>query len=248
MNITKHDPEFWQAVRPGDIIALTDEQAIQDSLEKGLGAEGMQYEVKRVTRIRELNELCEWLLFDLDSEEELRLMVKIVDNEIDIRIYFAAEEFRAGDRVDMLEQDCYWLFKEPEDPDNFDPVELQFTEELEWSVPLDNDGVVDNVLFQQKGFGELFGKVTITPAESGMDNLVASVVELVTNEDVPNPELLIMETGAVGSIVIDYDEEEDKETTEETETDSERRGGLIELFVGTPINLSEVEVFSPKED
>lgn len=241
----KSSASFWRGLKPGDQVVLTDEQSVMEGLEKGLGTGGLHHQIKKVTTIKEMNGLCEWLLFKLDSEDELVLVVKIVDEDIDLGVYAPIGDVDIGDRQDMIDDGHLWLFEEPEDPDDFEVTELNFTAEMLRFFGEGDDE--KEVGFPRKRQGELFGTVDTQPAESGVENLMATVVEYATGEDVQNNEVLLLETGATGTIEIDYDEEEDEETTVETETRSESRGGLIELFTGTSVRSSEVDVLTTKE-
>ena len=54
---------FWQGINPGSTITLKDKQAIEDSMEKGNGMRGVDYVVKTVYQLKELNGLAEWNFF-----------------------------------------------------------------------------------------------------------------------------------------------------------------------------------------
>lgn len=232
----KSSPSFWRSLNPGDQIVLTDAQSIEESMAAGQGATGLHLQIKKVISVKEMNGLCEWILLKTDAEDERFVLAKIVDEELDLRLYRPAPDFPIGDRVDMLDDGLDFLFEEFDE--DTEPAKMRFTRDLE-----DPDGVT----YVRKRFGELYGTVSVTPEESGVDNQMATVVEYSTDEDVPDTEALLMETGVTGNIVIEYDEEEDEETTTETEVISESRGGLIELFVGTPVRTNEVEVLTTKE-
>lgn len=242
----KSSASFWRGLKPGDQVVLKDTQSIEDGMAQGRGTDGLHHQITKVTNIKELNGLCEWILLSLDSEDELMVMVKIVDEQIDLRIYAPAGDLEIGDRVDMLDDDQLWLFEPPEDEEDFEPTELKFAAEL--TQYFDVDGKEVEAVFGRKRQGELYGGVTVTPKESGVENQIATVVEYSSGAEVPNQEALILETGTTGNIVIEYDEEEDEETTAESETRSESRGGLIELFIGTAIRSNEVEVLTTTKE
>lgn len=241
----KSSANFWRGLKPGDQVVLTDVQSVEEGMAKGLGTGGLHHQIKKVTTIKEMNGLCEWRLLKLDSEDDLILMVKIVDEEIDLRVYAPVGDVDIGDRQDMIDDDCLWLFEEPDDPEGFEVTELKYSAELGQFV--DIDGEEKEIFYARKRQGELYGRVEVQPAESGVENQIATVVEYSTGEDVPNTEIFLLETGTVGNIVIEYDEEEDEETTVETEVLSESRGGLIELFIGASVRPSEVDVLTTKE-
>lgn len=245
----KTSPEHWRNINPGDSVVLTDEQAIQESLRRDQGADGLTYLVQSVIKISELNGLCEWRLLKLDDEEQdVRLLIKIVDDEVDLRVVFGADGFESGNRQDMIDAEELWLFNEPEDPDNFDLIELQFANEVLWNVPVGGptgDGMVEATY--RKKVRDFYGRVFTDPPESGVGDQIATIVEYVTDADCDNPELLILETGEVGSILIEEDYDEDGEfisEEHETTTNAESQGGYIEVFFGALIRANEVSVLT----
>lgn len=247
----KHDPEFWLAIRKGDSIILSDKQAIEESLRRDLGADGMTHIVKSARHIRELNDLCQWVVLELDDDEQdLFLFIKIVDDDIDLRVIFPAAGFTPGNREDMIEEENLWLFQEPSDPDDFELMDLEYTKAVDWDAPFGGpigDGIIQ-ATYRQKSQGVLQGQVFCYPEESGIGDQIATVVELSTDErDVDNPEMLILETGEVGAITIEMDEEDEAEEVDETTTESESKGGYIEVFFGASIRSNEVEVLTLKK-
>ena len=244
----KSSASFWRSLKPGDQVVLTDAQSVEDGMAQGKGTGGLHHQIKTITTIPELNGLCEWILFKLDSDDDLLLFAKIVDEEVDLRVYAPADDLDIGDRQDMIDDDQDWLFDFPEaedDEDVPDVTELNFTREVERCFNIEGEDT--NIVFFRKRQGELFGKVDVVPAESGVDNQMATIVEYATGEDVANTECLLLEIGATGDITVTYDEEEDEETTVETEARSESRGGLIEFYIGAPVRPSEVDILTTKE-
>jgi len=133
--------DFWKGINPGSTITLKDKQAIEDSMEKGNGMTGIDYMVKSVYSLKELKDLAEWYLFLLDDPEDLIwIMVKIVGQEIDFRVYFEHPQFEPGNRKDMIDQEKLWLFMEPDNPGDFQYNDLKFTDLIE--IEDDNDEVL----------------------------------------------------------------------------------------------------------
>ena len=215
----KYSPDYWRRVKPDSIVTLTDEQALQDSLEESGQLVGRDYLVKQVRTVTHLDDLAEWWFYRLsDPDEELWLLAKIVGSEIALRVYFEPPEFPAGDRAHLIEHEMFWLFQEPPDPDNFSLTDLEFTEQLE-QVLEEADGEVE-VTFVLKPQGVQFGKMECEPSEKGLDDAFTAVVEYGTDDETESPELLLLEVGG-----------EDGE-----------RGGHISLYLGNDLNFAEVEV------
>ena len=211
----KESAQYWRNIKPHSIITLRDEQGIEDSLEKEGSVKGVDYEVNSIQRIMENNSLAEWLFFNLaDKDQNVWLMVKIVDEQISLKVYFEVDEFEQGNRKDIIEREDLWLFEKPEDLEHFDYNDLKYA--LEIIQPTDKG----KIIFRQKGQGELFGTCTQNPVQSGMEEIFTTIVEYDTVDDCDNPELLILELG------------------------DNKEGGVITLMLGTEINLNEVEVMA----
>ena len=96
----KESPQFWRELKPGSTISLTDAQALDDSMQSGLGVSARDYVVRERRSIKQLEGPLEWQLFDVeDGEESLWFLVKIVDAHIALRVYFEAEGFEPGTRA-----------------------------------------------------------------------------------------------------------------------------------------------------
>lgn len=214
LNIDNKD--FWKGIKPGSTITLKDKQAIEDSMEKGNGMKGMDYMVKAVHRLKELNNLAQWTLFLLDDPEDIIwVMVKSVDEEIDLRVYFEHPQFEPGNRKDMINQENLWLFMEPDNPSNFQFNDLIFTDRIE--IEDENEGTL---IYGQKGEKEMHCacESSLTPQEGNKS--IATLVEYQAKKDCENPELLIFELGG--------------------EQGSE--GGLIRLMLGCSLRPTEIDV------
>jgi len=221
----KQNEEYWNRIEPGSIVTLDDSQAIEDSMKKGAGVKGIDYDVKSIRTIRHETGLCTWIMLELGGEEQdIWLMIKIVDADIDVRAYFEVPEFPSGDRADILERGCEWVFVEPEDANDFDLAELEFAQEITQSVAI-KEGESEEVTFSIKEQGVLFGEATHCPELEGVEDVMfIAVAEYITETECENPELLILEMGG---------------------QDSER-GGFITLMLGAPVNFSEIEVMNVK--
>ena len=219
----KFSPAFWRSLKSESIVTLTDEQAIHDSMEAGDGVAGIDYVVGQTLHVREMNDLAEWLLLDLQgNDQDLVLMVKIVDREMAVRIYYEPAEFEPADRAQLLNREEYWLFQGPDEPDDSAPSDLAFTFDIIHSVEI--GGEDRELTFRQKAQGEMHGECTPKPPMSGVDTMFATIVEYSTTDDVENPEMLIFEVG-------DPDNKD---------------GGIVRLMLGADVNLSEVDVLPAK--
>ncbi len=223
----KSEPGFWQDILPGSTITLSDAQAISDSMERGEGVRGIDYIVESVWKVREEDALAEWLLFKLDAEDqELYLVAKIVDRDVELRVYFEPGEFEPGNRREIVERGDTWLFLEPENPEDFKFDELEFVPEIEWTVEGEDDGDERRIVYRRKGQGTLYGTCTTTPPLSGLGRMMATVVEYSTSQEFENPELMLLELGG---------EKGDE-------------GGMITMMVGNRVAPGEVDVLKAAAD
>ncbi len=220
----KSTPSFWRDVKPGSTITLSDAQALEDSMERGEGVEPRDYTIESVWKIRESAGLAEWILFQLDDEEqELYLVVKIVDQDLDLFVFYEPEEFEPGNRADIVERGDTWLFEEPEDVENFTLEELNFVSELSFTFEFEEEegsAEMSAVHYKMKEQGVLYGECTREPAMSGLERVMACVVEYNSLEDQHNPGVFVLELGGEHS----------------------NEGGLISMMMGARINLVEVDV------
>ena len=211
-----YNEDFWKGIKPGSTITLKDKQAIEDAMEKGQGMKGMDYMVKVVYRIKELNGLAQWILFLLDDPgESIWVMAKIVDQEVDLRVYFEHPQFEPGNRKDMIDQENLWLFLEPDNPDDFQYNDLKFTDQIE--IEEDDD---EMLVYRQKGFKEMHGKCVLLPVLSGMGEPIATIAEYKADRACENPELLLFELGGQDS----------------------SEGGLIRLMLGCSLRPTEIDI------
>jgi len=217
----KESPEFWRELKPGSTISLTDAQALDDSMQSGQGVSARDYVVRERRSIKQLEGPLEWQLFDVeDGEGRLWFLVKIVDTDIALRVYFEAEGFEPGTRAELIDREMSWLFQEPEDPDGFRCNELAYAEEIIQDIEV--DGEEKEIRFRIKPQGELHGACTHLPQQSWPQVMMATVVEYATQQACENPELLLLELGG--------EEGED--------------GGVITLLLGCGLRLSEVDVLA----
>src|ERR1700679_205260 len=106
----KATPADWFTVKPKSVITISDAQAIQDSMKRGLGVKGIDYTVKSVGRLDQLEGLSTHLLFNLDdSEQAVNLLVKIVDDAVDLFLYFPVPGLEPGNRHELLDRGMLWL-------------------------------------------------------------------------------------------------------------------------------------------
>jgi hypothetical protein len=212
----------WYAIKPKSIITVSDAQGIADSMRRGLGVRGIDYTVQSIARCNQLDGLSTHLLFTLgDSEQVTYLLVKIVDDLIDLFLFFEPPGLPSGGRGELLDRGLQWLFQAPPNPDNFELADLRYTMTIRQNVPgPDDKSPATELTYVMKSQGELQCKYTENPPRQGLpQEMLATLVEYRTDQPTDNPELLILEVG------------------EERSTQS-----FVRFFLGCPIKQNEVDV------
>jgi len=249
---TPDTPSYWDKLKPGDLISLRDEETLTDMMTSGsLRASGLDLTVKEISTIEEAQGLMKWILITLepvtldDTQQVWYVFVKIVDDAVDIRVMYSPEDFEDNTREGLLEHDCFWLFQEPEDPDDFEPKDLLFTESIGQDIE-GEDG--KKFFYDQKRQGVLYGRMQTKPRPSGVDEpQFVTIIEFATDYDgCNNPEILLLEIGGV--VMPDYSECESEEEAEfiEEQADAQSGGGYVMLLQGANINPTDIEIMSVK--
>lgn len=213
------NPSDWLNLKAGSTLALSDEQSLMDSKKRGFGLNPISFTVTRVTKVQEAKGLVTYIFVDIeDGVQPLRLMVKIVDENVDFRLYYKSEDFVSASRQTATSRGDYWLFQQPPDENNFTLLDLKYTIDIKQTI--DNKEIV----YSQKPSGELSGIALENPARTGLKNLLATITEYKTKQETENPELMLFEIG-------------DK---------LNKDGGEITLYFGSPIHENEIQVLALK--
>ena len=223
--LEKTTPEFWRSITLGSTITLSDTQAILDAMEVGAGVEPTDYEVVDVEYMKDSNNIAEWVMFTIergdDDDEVLFLLVKIVGEEVALRVYFLPPDFDAGTRKDLIDSDMYWMFEEPEDPNTFKYTSLEFAKVL----CFEDEGGEGETQYERK-LPTLYGTIESRDEFGDEEEMFMAITEYETDSPIENKEALVLERGGENS--------ED--------------GGYVNLYIGTNISPAEVDVLILKEE
>lgn len=222
-----HSARFWRQLKPGSTVILKDEQTLQDMIESGETlAAGRDYNVDAVWRIRESRDVAEWQFFRIRShrdEDSTWLLIKSAGDQISAGVYFEADGFPAGTRRDILNQELFWVFSEPKDPNNYKLLDLTYATHLYFNVDL--NGETREAEFTKIGDIEFHGNASADPPMADNDRMIGTVAEYETMLSVPNPRVVFFEVGTPKS-----------------------DGGLIRMLQGAEIRMSDIEVLPVKGD
>lgn len=219
------DPRFWRQLR-GGAVTLRDFQAMAEAAERGLAADGLDFQItkKRAIEVRSAADtvIAEYLLFDLASVDTIEFLLAVIHGDaLELRAYFIAEGLAPGSRAAVIDAGGAWLFAEPPDPNRFVPAELEFARYPAAPPLLDADG--NEVEAEFVGHERaLYGDY----ADRDGTRVPVILAEYETRADIPNPLLLIVEEGGL-----------------DADGDSIPEGGFMTVLMGSRIDRSEVEVF-----
>jgi hypothetical protein len=204
----------WINLEPGAFVTLSDQQALQDSKDRGEGLKGIDYKVESLAVAKDSEGFGTWVLINLnDGHQKLLLMVKGVDDFVDHRVYYESPEFRPDRREDVIARGDTWLFENGDSASPNAAASLHYAREINYSA---NGSEVRYVLKDQ---GERHADFKEKPSLSGASNLVVTIVEYSTGDPTDNPEMLVLEIGITS-----------------------RRTGEVSLYFGCAINPSELDI------
>ncbi len=223
---------WWRNLPLGSVVMLSDEQALEDSAQEGRGRVAREFTIEEIRTITDMNNLATWKLFRLyEVKQELWLMAKLVDENIDLRVYYQVpdNEFKTGNRRAMIDNGVLWLFQQPADPNHFSYTDLHYTMEIQGPT----EPGQAQLLYEMKDQGEMYGTmVTVNTQNPIGERCFVTLVEYGANRDCENPELLVLEMGGVSP---------------EASVPDSGEGGLIVMLQGTPLNDNEIEVLQGKK-
>lgn len=163
----------WLSVKLGDKLKL----------------QGQKVEVINSLHIKESNNLATIVLLKMREDQgEFYLFAKVVDENIDVRIYNKIDWLPDGDRHNLLDEGNQKLFQAPS-TEKWVPADLEWTESFELSIENKDVG------FNKKSL--VYGEATERPKLTGIDVSFATIVEYAAVSQVPNPEILILELGGI---------------------------------------------------
>ena len=230
------DGKFWRSManQLGALVKIKDMQAVEDAMDEGRGLYLEDRQVKQIRHFRLPDLNADWIFFYLPGKQDLWLMVRVVGNDADTYTLFQPFEMEGDEHVplfddwnreDFLDEGVLHFFCEPDDPDDFIPAELEWTQEFTQEV-VDVAGNDVETLFSKEEMGTLYPELHIKPMDPAMDGLLCGITEYDSADNIDNPHIIIVETG------IDWDGE-----TEEGKAE----GGLVEIYQGCYVEPSDID-------
>jgi len=197
------DLKVYTELKKGAIVTLSDPQT---ELLFGGPADFEVGETRLYTH--EFFTIYAYQLRGSKEDDNLFFMVKVVDGEYDFRVYYLDH---GGTQEELIEEGWFhWT----EDKDAFSQqFVVEYTDE--------DNNVSDEVIYRQKSFGPFYKTILKRDISGTTEELVASICEYESGEDIDNPEVFIEWSG-------------------------ENNGGWVEVYYGAQLHYSHVEVFSSK--
>ena len=219
------DPRFWRQLSAGGSVSLRDFQAMAEAAERGLEADGLDYQIrnKRAIEVRSAagSVDAEYLLFDLAGAEHIYFLLAVIrGGDPELSIYFIAEGLTPGPRAAVVDAGGAWFFEAPADPDRFVAAQLEFARYPAVPPIVDGDREVEAEFISHGG--PLYGDY----ADRGGARVPVILMEYETQADIQNPLLLIVEEGGL-----------------DARGDSIPEGGFMTVLMGSRITPGQVEVF-----
>jgi hypothetical protein len=215
----------WKSLKKGDSVILSDEATLIECQEDKIpnALEGLNHTVDNVIVLEHNTSDVTQLLIKVNSEgtdgDRKYIFVTSIENGedsiLDAYLFVIPEWFVPSNRIDLLEAEHYFLFAQPEDPDNFVAGELELTKQFEMDIN-----------------GEEESYQVVVPAQyyTDSENDFVTIVEYASgNSEMRNPNALIIEWGGI-----------DKESEE---NDLLPEGGLVQFFEGRPVPAKDIDLF-----
>jgi len=223
----KYTAEYWNKIKIGSIIQLDDTQTLEFLLEEGMPVSdnGADFEVARIKELSLNDGSVKMKLVWMQLKEIVwYLVVHEVDGEIKLKIYYEPDWFNVGNREDMHENDCQFLFEAPEDEDA-EPEELSF------ATAIEDEGI------EYKSFlGVMFG----TSLEDGTEDFV-SVVDLSTDTECDDTDLLIIE---LCNATVEEQLDDEGYTIDDTIVHIDHLNSFVMYLKGCSVEMNDVEVLT----
>lgn len=118
----------------GSLVKLSDQQTIQEEMDKKNYVGSVDATVVEVTEYSEQNGNLKISVAKLDRENNYVVTVEAADGEFYSVLAFVPDAFNingfpGGNRIDLLNNDFHWLFDDPEDQD-YIANELAFAKQM----------------------------------------------------------------------------------------------------------------------
>jgi len=171
------DLKVYTKLKKGDIVTLSDPQT---EVLMGGPADFEVGEIRVYTH--DFFTIYAYQLRGNKEDDNLFFMVKVVDGEYDLRVYYLDH---GGTQEELLEEGWYhWT----EDRDAFaQQFVVEYTDE--------DSKVSEEVVYRQKSFGPFYKTILKRNISGTTEELVASICEYESEGDIDNPEVFIEWSG-----------------------------------------------------
>ncbi len=115
----------------GDILYLNDYQTLSEGVESSNSIRSkVPFTVSRIRTFIDENMECTWTFIEVE-EDNLVLLKKEIEELSEWRVYFPPDDFTTGNREDVFNADCDYIFS-PDDVEEELPIEdMRFANSIE---------------------------------------------------------------------------------------------------------------------
>ena len=226
--MNKYEISYWNKIKVGSIIQLDDTQTLEFLLDRGLtvSSNGADFEVVRIKDLDLNNNSIKMKVVYIQFDDILwYLVISNINNEIILKIYYQADDIIFGNRQDLLDNQCFDLFEEPEDENSI------IIEDLNFATQIDEDGIIYN---------SLLGQMNGLSKEDGENHDFVTVVELSTETECEDTDLLIIEASSLSV----KEQIEDGYLIGEPTVEIDALNSFIMFLRGCLVQFNDVEVLT----
>lgn len=225
----KYSQEYWNKIKVGSIIQLDDTQTLEFLIEQGkkVSSNGADFEVVRVKDISLNDGSIKMKVVYIQLDDIVwYLIVHNVEGEIKLKIYYQPDDFVFGNREDLLENECFYLFDAPEDEENVVAEDLVFTTHWEEDATI---------------YKSLLGVTYGTSTEAGEKDDFVTVVQMATEIECDDTDLLIIE---LCNVEVKEQLDNDGYTEGEPIVDIDSSNSWVMFLRGCSVEMNDVEVLT----
>lgn len=210
-------------VNINDTLFINDSVDIMESITNDNGPDGYKYSVEKdEIHLKDINTSNNVNLLKLTRSDGKYFLLNISEKFKDtfVTLYREISEYDYQCRSHLLEQHLYCLFDEPEDRNNFQPCDLNYSKSFTlYCFNRENRDIVDKEYPASHYTTEYF--------RNKKDDIFTAIHTYNIANNEPDAYLMILEEGGI-----------DKETG-----NKDPDGGFVRLFVGRDVEINYIKTF-----
>ena len=225
--MNKQNMSYWNKIRIGSIIQLDDQQTLEFLIEEGLSvsSNGADFEVVRIKELSLNDGSVKMKIVYIQLKDIVwYLIVNDIEGDIKLKIYYQPEDFTCGNRDDVIKNEFFELFEQPEEED-YVASDLIFATDI----------TLDDIEYKTF-YGVMYGSST----EDGEEDF-ATVVELSTETECEDTDLLIIE---LCNVEVEEQLDDDGYTEADPIVDIDSSDSFVMYLKGCSVEMNDVEILN----